>query len=195
MISMSRVPGKTPAVTFPPQVRHPRELLLETLGKLLTAEETLLKRVLPQLAREIQDDELKAAVQEHLQETRGHVGNLQRAFLALGEVPEGRPAPGLDGLVAERESRVSDVMPALRAGFDCAAAMGTEHYEINGYEAAIRLADALGSGKDGSEDAGAEEVARLLRATLEQEIAALEKLGANADRLATLAVRQPTADI
>jgi hypothetical protein len=32
-------------------------------------------------------------------------------------------------------------------------------------------------------------------ATLEQEIAALEKLGANADRLATLAVRQPTADI
>ena len=47
--------------------------------------------------------------------------------------------------------------------------MGTEHYEINAYEAAIRLADAL----------GAEEVAGLLRANLDQEVAALEKLGAS----------------
>jgi ferritin-like metal-binding protein YciE len=168
---------------LPPQVRHPRDLLLETLGKLVTVEEILAKRVLPKLVREIQDDELKATVQSHLEETRGHVGNLQRAFLALGEVPEGRPAPGLDGLVAERESKVSEVMPALRACFDCAAAMGTEHYEINGYEAAIRLADALGEG----------EVSSFLRATLDQEVAALGQLGAQADRLAKLAVEQPTA--
>jgi ferritin-like metal-binding protein YciE len=187
---MSSIPGKTPAVKLPPHVRHPRDLLLETLGKLLTVEQTLVKRVLPQLGREIQDDELKQAVQSHLEESRGHVGNLQQAFLALGEVPEGRPAPGLDGLVAEREAKVADVMPGLRAGFDCAAAMGTEHYEINGYEAAIRLADALGG-----EVQGAAEVAGLLRACLEQEIAALEQLGANADRLAKLAVEQPTADV
>jgi ferritin-like metal-binding protein YciE len=55
-----------------------------------------------------------------------------------------------------------------------AAAIGTEHYEINAYEAAIRLANAL----------GAEDVERLLRANLEQGIAALEKLGEQADRLA-----------
>jgi ferritin-like metal-binding protein YciE len=170
---------------LPPQVRHPRDLLLEILGKLLTVEETLAKRVLPQLVREIEDDDLKAAVSSHLEETRGHVGNVQRAFLALGEVPEGRPAPGLDGLVAERESKVADVVPGLRAGFDCAAAMGTEHYEINGYEAGIRLADALGEG----------EVSSLLRATLDQEVAALGQLGAQADRLAKLAVEQPTAAI
>jgi ferritin-like metal-binding protein YciE len=60
--------------------------------------------------------------------------------------------------------------------------MGTEHYEINAYEAAIRLADALGEG----------EVARLLRANLEQEVQALEKLGAQADRLAELAVEERT---
>ena len=52
--------------------------------------------------------------------------------------------------------------------------MATEHYEINAYEAAIRLADAL----------GAEEVGALLRAVLDQEIAALGKLGKEADRLA-----------
>jgi ferritin-like metal-binding protein YciE len=180
---MSSIPGKTPAVKFPPHVRDPRALLLEQLGKLLTVEQTLSKRVLPQLAREIEDDELKAAVSAHLEETRAHVGNLQRAFVALGAAPEGRPAPGLDGLVAERASKVPDVMPGLRPSFDCAAAMGTEHYEINAYEAAIRLADALSEA----------EVARLLRATLEQEVAALERLGEQADRLARLAVEQPTA--
>jgi ferritin-like metal-binding protein YciE len=52
--------------------------------------------------------------------------------------------------------------------------MGTEHYEINAYEAAIRLAHAL----------GAEDVERLLRANLDQEISALGKLGEQADRLA-----------
>ena len=160
-------------MTQPPQIETPRQLLLAQLGKLLTVEETLLKRVLPQLVRQLGDEELKAVVAAHVEETRGHVGNVQQAFLALGAVPEGKPAPGLDGLVREREAAVGDIWPELRSSFDCASAMGTEHYEINAYEAAIRLADAL----------GVEEVGRLLRSNLEQEIAALEQLGAQADRL------------
>jgi len=106
---------------------------------------------------------------------------VQRAFLDLGAVPHAHPAPGLDGLVAEREATISEIAPALRAGYDCAAAMGTEHYEINAYEAAIRLADELGES----------EVASLLRMTLEQELDALSKLGEQADRLARTAVEQP----
>jgi ferritin-like metal-binding protein YciE len=169
----------------PPHVESARDLLLEELGKLLTIEETLAKRVLPQLVQQTQDEQLAAAVSEHLEQTRTHVGNVQRAFVALGEVPAGKPAAGLDGLVQERESKVAELVPALRGGFDCAAAMGTEHYEINAYVAAIRLADAL----------GAEEVAGLLRAVLDQEVAALEKLGQQADRLARLAVEQRTPAI
>jgi ferritin-like metal-binding protein YciE len=158
---------------MPPQIETPRDLLVAQLGKLLTIEETLYQRVLPQLAREIVDEQLKAVVAAHVEETRGHVGNVQQAFLALGEVPAGRPAPGLDGLVLEREAAIGDIWPELRSAFDCSAAMGTEHYEINAYEVAIRLAGSL----------GAEEIGALLRANLEQEIAALEKLGAQADRL------------
>jgi ferritin-like metal-binding protein YciE len=161
-------------VNTPPHIETPRDLLLAELGKLLTIEETLLKRVLPQLVRELQDDPLKAAVAAHLEQTRGHVGNVQEAFLALSEIPAGQPAAGLDGLVLERESSIPEITPGLRAGFDCAAAMGTEHYEINAYEAAVRLADSI----------GAEEVGRLLRANLEQEVEALAKLGKEADRLA-----------
>jgi len=179
---MSSVPGKAPALKLPPQVETARDLLVEQLGKLLTIEETLVKLVLPELLQELKDDELKQVVQEHLEQTRGHVGNVKEAFLALGEMPAGKPALGLDGLRTEHKSTAPQVVPGARPAVHVAAAMGTEHYEINAYEAAIRLADAL----------GAEDVGGLLRANLEQEAAALEKLGKQADRLAREAVEERT---
>jgi ferritin-like metal-binding protein YciE len=177
---MSSVPGKAPALKLPPQVESGRDLLLEELGRLLTVEETLVRLVLPQLLLELKDDELKQVVQEHLEQTRGHVGNVKEAFLALGAVPAGRPALGLDGLRSEHEATAPQVVPGARPSVHVTAAMGTEHYEINAYEAAIRLADAL----------GAEDVGGLLRANLDQEVEALAKLGKQADRLARLTVDQ-----
>jgi ferritin-like metal-binding protein YciE len=180
---MSSVPGKAPAVKLPPQVESGRELLVEELGRLLTIEETLAKLVLPKLLLEVEDQDLKQVVQEHLLQTRAHVGNLKEAFLALGEIPAGKPAYGLDGLRTEHGATAPKVARGVRSLVHCAAAMGTEHYEINAYEVAIRLADALGAG----------DVGGLLRANMEQEIAALEKLGAQADRLAKAAVDERTA--
>jgi ferritin-like metal-binding protein YciE len=179
---MSTIPGKAPAVKLPPQVETPRDLLVHQLGKLLTIEETLAKRVLPALQKEIQDEQLSAAVSHHLEETRKHVDRVKEAFSALQEEPSGAPALGLDGLRTEREQGVPQIAPALRAGFNCAAAMGTEHYEINAYEAAIRIAEAIGVG----------EVSDLLRANLAEEVAALEALATHADRLAKQAVGEPT---
>jgi ferritin-like metal-binding protein YciE len=181
---VSSVPGKAPAVKLPPQVESGRELLVEELGRLLTIEETLAKLVLPKLLLEVEDQDLKQVVQEHLKETRGHAGNVKEAFLALGEVPAGMPAYGLDGLRTEHDTTAPAVARGGRSLVHCSAAMGTEHYEINAYEAAIRLADAL----------GAEDVGGLLRANLEQEITALEKLGKQADRLATAAVDDRTVE-
>jgi ferritin-like metal-binding protein YciE len=169
-------------VSLPPQVESGRELLLEELGRLLTIESTLSRLMLPKLLQELQDDELKAVVQEHLVQTRAHGENVKRAFLTLEAVPAGRPAYGLDGLRTELEATTPHVVPGARPAVQVAAAMGTEHYEINAYEAAIRLADAL----------GAEEVGGLLRANLDQEGDALGKLGQQADRLAKLAVEQRT---
>src|SRR3954447_8319735 len=165
---------------MPPHIESARDLLLDRLGTLLTAEEVLARRVLPSLTRQIQDDELKTAVTEHLEQTRGHVRRLRDAFGALGEAPAGRPAPGLDGLVLERESNVKNIVPALRGTFDCVAAAGVERYEINGYEAAVALAMALGEAR----------VVEQLQANLDEERAALEKLRGHAERLAPLAVEQ-----
>lgn len=175
---MSAIPGKAPAVNLPPQVETARDLLLEHLGKLLTVEETLAKLVLPQLAAETKDEELRGAFEEHLQETRTHVERVKRAFRALGEEPRGKPALGLDGLRVERETLAPQVVPALRPAGACEAAMGTEHYEINAYDAAIRLADALELA----------EVGDLLRANLADETAALEQLAGQSDRLAATVV-------
>ena len=175
---MSTIPGKSPAVKLPPQVESARDLLLAHLGKLLTIEETLAKKALPTLVQEEQDEDLKGLLQEHLGETREHVSTIREAFSALEEEPSGRPAIGLDGLETERESTASEVMPALRSGVNCEAAMGVEHYEINAYEAAIRLADAVGPA----------EVGQLLRANLDEEVAALEQLAKQSDRLAKQAV-------
>lgn len=179
---MSAIPGKAPALKLPPRVETAQDLLLEQLATLVTIEETLARMVLPQLAQEIDDDELKQAVEQHLKETRGHVGNVKECFAELDTKPFGRPALGLDGLRKQRESTIGDVVPALRGGVNCSAAMGTEHYEINEYETAIRLAEQLGETK----------VVERLRANLKQEIAALEKLAKQADRLAKLAVEQRT---
>jgi len=167
-------------MSLPPQIESGRELLLEELGKLLTVEETLAKLVLPELLLELRDDELKQVVEDHLAETRDHAGNVKRAFLALGEVPAGRPAYGLDGLRTEHDAAAPQVVPGARPSVHVAAAMGTEHYEINAYEAAIRLADSLGAAAVGG----------LLRANLDQEVEALQRLGEQADRLATLAVEE-----
>jgi ferritin-like metal-binding protein YciE len=178
---MSTIPGKAPAMKMPPQVESPGDLLLEHLAKLLTVEETLAKMVLPALALELKDDELKSAVQEHLAETRNHVQRLRQAFAVLDEEPRGAPALGLDGLRVERESLAREVAPALRSAVNCEAAMGTEHYEINAYDAAIRLADEL----------ELTQVASLLRENLAEETAALRKLAGHSERLTRLAVHEP----
>jgi ferritin-like metal-binding protein YciE len=179
---MSTIPGKVPAVRFPPQVETARDLLVEELGRLLTVEETLARRLLPLLVSEISDEELQQVVQEHEEETRGHAARIREAFSALEEEPAGKPAIGLDGLGREAEALMPEVAPALRPNVQCEAAMAAEHYEINAYDAAIRLAEAMGS----------DEASALLRANLAEETEALRKLAAQSERLARLAVEQRT---
>ncbi|MGN6796766.1 MAG: YciE/YciF ferroxidase family protein [Gaiellaceae bacterium] len=180
---MSAVPGKPPAVKMPPSVETPRDQLVELLGRVLTIEETLVRLVLPELALEVQDEELGRAVRNHLEETRTHVGRVEQAFGALDVTPAGKPAYGLDGLRTEHKAEAPKVAISLRDGVHCAAAMGTEHYEINAYEAPIRLAEAM----------GLTDIGNLLRANLADEVTALETLATHSDRLAELAVEKPTA--
>jgi ferritin-like metal-binding protein YciE len=165
----------------PPQITNARELLVKQLGKLLTIEETLARTVLPKLKQEATDEQLQQAFSEHLEQTRGHAENVRAAFAELGESATGGDDKVLDAAKREREERVQQLAPALRNGFNATQAMGTEHHEIAEYEAAIRLAEALGE----------QQVSSLLRQNLRQEVEALEKLGSHATRLAEKGAQEP----
>jgi ferritin-like metal-binding protein YciE len=159
----------------PPRVTTSRELLVDDLKRLLTVETMLANMMLPKLIQEVQNDKLKSALEQHREETKQHVENVRRAFQELGETAEGKDAPGLEGLKQEHDSGVSGVAPALRESFDAGAAMGSEHYEIAIYSSALLLARSF----------GAQQVEALLRANLDQEFAALKKLEAIAETLAS----------
>ena len=88
-------------VDMPPQIRSQRELVLADLGQLLTVEETLARVAIPELSWSAQERELKDALEQHRGETDAHADAIRRAFEALGETPQGGPAPGLDGLREE----------------------------------------------------------------------------------------------
>jgi ferritin-like metal-binding protein YciE len=158
---------------MPPQITSPRELVLADLGQLLTVEETLAKVAIPGLVRSVQDSELRDALEQHLGETEAHVDAIRRAFESLGETPQGRPAPALDGL-REEQQQIADVALALRDSFATGAAIGAEHYEIAVYSSILPVAEHV-------LDA---ETMRALQRILEQEFAALRKLEAISERLA-----------
>jgi ferritin-like metal-binding protein YciE len=165
----------------PPQITNARALLLKQLSKLITIEETLARTVLPKLKQEATDDQLQQAFSEHLDQTRGHADTVRAAFAELGESATGGEDKVLDAAKREREETVQKLVPALRNGFNATQAMGTEHHEIAEYEAAIRLAEALGE----------QQVSALLRQNLQQEVEALEKLGGHATRLAEQGAKEP----
>ena len=92
------------------QMSEPRDLFLHELGDVLYAERTLVK-TLPKLEKEASDDELAEGFRAHLEETKQHVANVERAFEALARSPRLRSAPGSKG---SRRSTMSSSRANLR---------------------------------------------------------------------------------
>jgi len=68
-----------------------QELLSHELSDLFSAENQLVK-ALPKMAKAAASPELKAAFEEHLEETKGQVERLNSVFEKLGESPKRRSA-------------------------------------------------------------------------------------------------------
>ena len=65
-----------------------QDLLVDNLKDLYSAETQLVK-ALPKVAKKVDNDQLRSAIQQHLQETQGHVQRLEQIFDKLGEKPTG----------------------------------------------------------------------------------------------------------
>ena len=162
------------------QMSDPRELFLHELGDVLYAERTLVK-ALPKLQEEASDEELATGFADHLEETRQHVRNVEKAFEALGQPAKAEKCPGIEGIKKEHDEFVANESPSQEIidAFLTVAGARTEHYEIAAYEGLVTMANAMGE----------DEVAGLLSENLEQEKAALRKMQTIGKRLAEVGAK------
>jgi ferritin-like metal-binding protein YciE len=138
------------------------ELFVHRLRQLLWIEETLARETLPRLREHAHATPLTSALDRHLLETEGHVRNLGRVFVAIGERATAVESVVFRALQAEAEQVRDDV-----ALIDVVT--HSEHLEVAGYETLVHLAEAL--------DVGVfQDVVYLLRTNLEQDAYALEEL-------------------
>ena len=157
------------------KMSDPRELFLHELGDVLFAERTLVK-ALPKLQKEASDSELASGFEQHLEETKQHVANVEQAFKALGEKPTAEKCPGIEGIKKEHDEFVANESPSPQVldAFLTGAGARTEHYEIAAYEGLVTSAEAMGETK----------VVKLLSENLDQELKALAKMRSIGKRLA-----------
>ena len=165
------------------EISNPRQLFLHELGDILYVERGLAGETLPKLIGEVQDEEFKAGLQEHLEQTRQHVENVERAFSELGEEPHAEECVGFEGLKKEHDELIGDSSSDLVDLIDLGAAARTECYEIAAYESLRRMAKGMG------EDA----VVDLLDQNLRQEKDALREVEKIATRLSGEMASAPAA--
>ncbi len=143
-----------------------RTLLIQKVNALYDIESELVK-ALPKMAKAATTPELKKGFEEHLEETKNQVERLEEIHRILGEEPKKLKAEGIRGLVKDGEWVIKNVVPKEAMDANLArAAQYVEHYEMAGYMAAIDWAETLAE----------TEIVDLLNDTLEEEIAADDKL-------------------
>ena len=121
-----------------------KELLVEELKDLYSAEKQIIK-ALPKIIRGAQSNELKTAITEHLEATKGQVTRLDEVFGALGEKPKAKHCKGMEGLLEEgAECLEEEEKGTLRDLQLIGAAQRVEHYEVAAYGTAKAMAEKLG---------------------------------------------------
>jgi ferritin-like metal-binding protein YciE len=148
------------------EITTPRELFVHELGDILYVEQKLAQDVLPKLIEEVQSDEFRKGLERHLEQTRGHVTNLDQVFDAIGQRPEPEKCIGFEGLKKEHDELMSESSSSLVDLIDTGAAARTEHYEIAAYTGLIEMARSLGES----------EVVGLLEENLKEEKEALREV-------------------
>jgi len=142
-----------------------KELYVDELRDLYSAENQLVK-ALPKLAKAATSEELSAAFEEHLEQTKGHVQRLEQIFESLGESPKGKKCLGMEGLVKEGSETTNEFEREVLDAALIGAAQRMEHYEIAVYGTVAAFAELLGESEQQS----------LLHETLQEEKETDEKL-------------------
>jgi ferritin-like metal-binding protein YciE len=143
-----------------------RDLYIHELKDLYSAEKQLVK-ALPKAAKAAKHPELRAGIEEHLEQTIEHVNRLEMLLEGLGESTRAPKCKGMEGLIAESEHFLGEEPgeDVIDAGI-IAGAQKIEHYEIAGYGCVRSYAELLGE----------DEAVAILQTTLDEEAATDRKL-------------------
>ena len=145
-----------------------KDLFVSELEDLYDAEKRIVK-ALPKVAEAASEPELRNALLNHLEETKGHVTRLEEVFQGMSEPAKSKTCDGMKGILDEGEDSIDDAEEAPPAVSDASlisAAQRVEHYEIAAYGTARTFARRLGY----------EDQAQLLDQTLQEEGNADKKL-------------------
>ena len=136
------------------------ELFIDELKDIYWAEQHLVK-ALPKMAKAATSEELRSAIEEHLEETENHVSRLESVFDSIDEKAVAKKCEAMAGLIKEGDEIVSETDEGTftRDAGIISAAQKIEHYEIASYGTLRTLATVLGYA----------EAADLLEATLKEE--------------------------
>lgn len=135
------------------------DLFVGELKDLYSMENQLVK-ALPKMAKAANSEELSAAFEEHLEQTRGHVQRVEQILDGIGVPARGKKCAGMEGIIEEgKEVLEEDLAPSVLDAGIIGAAQRVEHYEIAAYGTARAHAELL----------GLEEAVRLLGETLNEE--------------------------
>ena len=110
-----------------------RELFVHELGDIYDAEHRFLEGQ-REMAQEATDQDLKEAIQQHIEQTEQHIRHLEQVYDLLGQEPERVTSEVAQGLVSKAEEDIQEAQgEAMR---DCAinaAVIKVEHLEIASY--------------------------------------------------------------
>lgn len=143
-----------------------QDLFLDELKDMYSGETQILK-ALPKMARQATSEDLKDALEEHLEQTRGHKERLEQIFEGLGQKAKAKLCKGLQGIIEEGDDMLKeDAEDSVLDAAIIAAGQRVEHYEMAAYGTLRTYAQVL----------GLDDAARLLQLTLDEEKAADQKL-------------------
>jgi ferritin-like metal-binding protein YciE len=142
------------------------KLFEDELKDIYWAEKALTKAI-PKMVKNASSEDLKTALESHLEETKEHVSRLEQVFDIIGKKAVAKKCEAMSGLIEEASEIMEDCDqgPMRDAGI-ISAGQKVEHYEIASYGTLCQFAETLGLSK----------VKKILALTLTEEKGADAKL-------------------
>jgi len=156
------------------------KLFEDSLKDIYWAEKALTKAI-PKMVKKATSGELKAALENHLQETEEQVKKVEQVFEMIGKKAVAKKCEAMAGLVKEAEEIMEETEEgAMRDAGIIAAGQKVEHYEIATYGTLKTYARIL----------GLEDAATILEEILEEEKNADQTLTGCAETINLQAVEE-----